>query len=1380
MWPAQIERSVKAMESPSVKTGIDIVGDVPWGTHFCQFYQTRQDLVDILVPYFKAGLENNEFCMWVTAEPLNKEEAKAAIAGAMPDFAQYVAKGQIEILSHDEWYLKGGVFDGQRVLNGWVDKLNQALARGYAGLRLTGNTFWLERNGWSDFTEYEAEVNSVIGQYKMLALCTYSLDKCAASEVIDVVHNHQFALLKKRGRWESIESTVYKQTKEALRDAVLRYRTVADNTYDFEFWVSPDGQFLYASPSCQHIYGRAPAEFIADPELRSRTVHPDDLAIFERHIVEEAQRIPGEVEYRILRPDGTQRWIAHACQPVFDEQGQYLGVRGSNRDITGRKKAEEALRLSKEEWEQTFDTIPDLVAILDTEHRILRVNSAMADHLGIASNQCVGLKCHQAVHGLSSPPEFCPHSLTCRDGREHTAEVHEPRLGGDFLVSTIPRLNEQGQIVGSVHIARDITERKQAEEKLKRFNRELRAVSECNQAMVRATDEIALMSDVCRIICDSAGYHMAWVGLVERDSAKTVRPVAWSGNDDEYLANAAITWEDTERGRGPTGIAIRTGKADFCQDFETEPRTSPWRKAALERGFRSSIAIPLTDVDRNVFGVFNLYSDQPDTFTPDEVRLLEELAGDLSFGIMVLRNREERRQAEERLRETRDYLNNLLDYANAPIIVWDPSFRITRFNHAFERLTGFSANEVSGKKLSILFPEDQREDSMGHIRRAVAGERWETLEIQILRKDGIVRTVLWNSATLYDADGKAAVATIAQGQDITERKQAEQALRESQQDLNRAQAVAHIGSWRMDILSNALLWSDETHRMFDVSEGTPMTYETFLSSVHPEDREYVDKKWEAALRGEPYDIQHRIVVGDRIKWVREKAELEFDSQGVLKGGFGTVQDITERRKAEEALREARDYLNNLLDYANAPIIVWDPSFQITRFNRAFERLTGLSANEVLGKELGILFPEDKRNESMSYIRRAVAGERWEVVEIPVLSTDGTVRTVLWNSATLYAPDGRTVVATIAQGQDITELKEAEETLRLERDNLFAILESMKDGVCIVNEQYTIEYINPELESDFGPMEGRKCYQYFHDREEPCTWCKSGEVFGGKTVRWEYSFPKNRKTYDIVGTLVNNPDGSVSELEIFHDITERKRVEQLKDEFIGLVSHEMRSPLTVITGALNTVITEKAYLSPKEERQLLEDAAWEAGTLAHILGNLLELSRAQAERLFLSFEPVDVKLIIRNAVRRVKRHSTIHRFVTSLPKELPPVRADVIRLERILHNLLENAVKYSPDGGYIRVSAKMDSAHLVIGVSDQGIGISREDQARLFAAFQRLENRNVEGVKGIGLGLLVCRRLVEAHGGRIWVESEPGKGSAFFFTLPLEGNGGDGHKNRSSP
>jgi PAS domain S-box-containing protein len=146
---------------------------------------------------------------------------------------------------------------------------------------------------------------------------------------------------------------------------------------------------------------------------------------------------------------------------------------------------------------------------------------------------------------------------------------------------------------------------------------------------------------------------------------------------------------------------------------------------------------------------------------------------------------------------------------------------------------------------------------------------------------------------------------------ITERKWAEEALRESRKDLNRAQAVAHTGSWRMDVQQNALLWSDETYRIFGIPPGTPLTYETFLSAVHPEDKEYVDRKWTAALNGEPYDIEHRIVVGDTVKWVRERAELEFDHQGRLRGGFGTVQDITGRKLTEEALKRQQIILQGI-------------------------------------------------------------------------------------------------------------------------------------------------------------------------------------------------------------------------------------------------------------------------------------------------------------------------------------------------------------------------------------------------------------------------------------------------------------------------------------
>lgn len=148
-----------------------VVRDMPWGTHLCQFYDTKQDLLDILIPYFKFGLENNQFCMWVTAEPLHKGEAREALMQTVVDFDAYEKRGQIEILSHDDWYLdENGLFDRDRVLAGWVDKLNEALAKGYSGMRLTGNTFWLEEDDWAAFTDYEHAVDAVIGDYKMVAI----------------------------------------------------------------------------------------------------------------------------------------------------------------------------------------------------------------------------------------------------------------------------------------------------------------------------------------------------------------------------------------------------------------------------------------------------------------------------------------------------------------------------------------------------------------------------------------------------------------------------------------------------------------------------------------------------------------------------------------------------------------------------------------------------------------------------------------------------------------------------------------------------------------------------------------------------------------------------------------------------------------------------------------------------------------------------------------------------------------------------------------------------------------------------------------------------------------------------------------------------------
>lgn len=186
-------------------SGMALVGDLPWGSHFCQFYQTKEDLLDVLIPYFKAGLEGNEFCVWVTSDFLTTEEALAALRQGIPDFAQYHAKGQMEVFSHTDWYLKGGAFDLKRTMRMWMEKHDEALARGFEGMRVTGSPYWIDnKKDWDDFACYEAEINNVIGGTKLLVLCSYSLQKCGVVEIMDVIKNHEFALAMNQGAWQIV------------------------------------------------------------------------------------------------------------------------------------------------------------------------------------------------------------------------------------------------------------------------------------------------------------------------------------------------------------------------------------------------------------------------------------------------------------------------------------------------------------------------------------------------------------------------------------------------------------------------------------------------------------------------------------------------------------------------------------------------------------------------------------------------------------------------------------------------------------------------------------------------------------------------------------------------------------------------------------------------------------------------------------------------------------------------------------------------------------------------------------------------------------------------------------------------------------------------
>jgi PAS domain S-box-containing protein len=251
----------------------------------------------------------------------------------------------------------------------------------------------------------------------------------------------------------------------------------------------------------------------------------------------------------------------------------------------------------------------------------------------------------------------------------------------------------------------------------------------------------------------------------------------------------------------------------------------------------------------------------------------------------------------------------------------------------------------------------------------------------------------------------------------------------------------------------------------------------------------------------------------------------------------------------------------------------------------------------------------------------------------------------------------------------------------------------------------------------------------------------------------------------LGQPVFGEDGEVSRfIGIVVDITERKKAEQLKDEFISLVSHELRNPLTVILGSLKTFRTQG--LTEEDRKNLVENAIDGAETMEGIIQNLLELSRAQAGRLALASKPAYIRDIISKTVQNVRYHYPERVFNTGFPENKYRVMVDPVRIERVVYNLVENAAKYSPENSEITVSLSTRGSELVVSVADRGIGIPRGRQSELFEPFKRLVDPAVH-TRGLGLGLVVCKRLVEAHGGEIWVESEEGKGSTFSFTLPLK-------------
>ncbi|MEI6091392.1 MAG: PAS domain S-box protein [bacterium] len=633
----------------------------------------------------------------------------------------------------------------------------------------------------------------------------------------------------------------------------------------------------------------------------------------------------------------------------------------------------------------------------------------------------------------------------------------------------------------------------------------------------------------------------------------------------------------------------------------------------------------------------------------------------------ILTDVTEQKNTEEALKEMNAYLESLLNFANAPIIVWDPHFHITRFNHAFEFLTGLTESEAIGNTLHILFPPEQAENSIAKIQKTLTDGSRESVEIEILHKNQSIRTLLWNSATLLASDGHTPTATIAQGQDITDRKRAEEAVRESEEKFSKIGNSALDGVIMINDKGRIEFWNPAAEKIFGYSKEEVI--DRILHSLLTPDEHLPAhyKGWESFIETGQGNAIGKVVElsGKRKNGEIFPVELALTSVEIENShwALGYVRDITERKKAEEALRESEEKFRNVFEYS----------------------LVGKSMTTLDGK----LTTNKAFVEMLGYTEEELSQLKW---------------------------------------QDITQP------------------DSLENDQKVFNSILAGEYLSKRWEK-----------RYIH---------KNGNIVWVDISTTLHCDMNGKPLYFI--TAINNITRSkLAEEEIKRKNEELQKLNAEKDKFFSIISHDLRSPFTSFLGLTQLMVDDLDTLTMPEILKMSVTLSNSATNLFRLLENLLEWS--QMKQGLIPFDPEIIKLypVAHESILMILEPAKTKgiEINNDITKEME-VFADSNILQTIIRNLVSNAVKFTDKGGNITLSAKNNDGHTVeVSVKDTGIGMDNELLGNLFRIDVQTNRRGTEGEPSTGLGLILCKDFVEKHGGTLWAESEEGKGSTFYFTMP---------------
>ncbi len=652
-------------------------------------------------------------------------------------------------------------------------------------------------------------------------------------------------------------------------------------------------------------------------------LHPEDIQ-FAQSMIEEAikDRAPLDSEYRVVLPTGEVRWINSKGSTVYDEKGDAVRMSGICIDITKSRGIREQLRESREDFARA-QTVAQIGSWrLNMQHNILTWSDENYRIFGLPMGTPLT---YETFLGCIHPDDRQYVDAQWQAGMRGEPYDIEHRLIVDGEVRWVREkayleFDAAGVLLGGFGISQDITDRKrnenalrQNEVELRKLNRALKALSDLDKVMLRASNEADYLNEVCKIIVENFGYVMVWVGFSENDEVKTVRPVAQAGFGEGYLKIVNINWADTEHGRGPTGMAIRTGEFCVCRNMLTDPKMEPWREEAIKRGYASSIALPLIE-SNSTLGAITIYSKEPDPFLEKEVQLLSELANDIAYGISIIRLRAKHAKDEESLAAAHRQIQNIIDNATAIVYAFDLEGRFVLANAAIAQLLNSTPDQMIGKRRSDFMPQADADWHEANDRKVIEAGR--TLDFEEQSKfPGCSITWLTTKFPLRDVAGKIyAVGGIST--DITARKHAEEVLAESEKRMQIALRVSHSFAFEWDPVSDRVVRSESCGPVLGLSaeEAQTDTGRKYFLRVHPDDRERFVNTLKALKPGmNNYLVEYRIVRGDgALAVLEESGEASFDGDAKFTRLVGTSTDITIRKEAEEILKRDEETLKILV------------------------------------------------------------------------------------------------------------------------------------------------------------------------------------------------------------------------------------------------------------------------------------------------------------------------------------------------------------------------------------------------------------------------------------------------------------------------------------